>query len=84
MLLDEPTSALDPVSEAAVLKALQLLLEGRAALIVAHRRATLLSADRVVVLEGGRIVQQGRPRELAVRPGAFASLLGAVGEEATA
>lgn len=84
VLLDEPTSALDPVSEAAVLKALYRLLEGRAALIVAHRRATLLSADRVVVLSQGRIVQLGRPRELAVRPGAFASLLGAPSERVTA
>ena len=76
VLLDEPTAALDAESEALVLAALRRLLEGRTALVVAHRPATVRLADDVVVLREGRIVERGGPQELLARDGAFAALFG--------
>ena len=64
LLLDEPTSALDAESEELVKQALNRLLEGRTALIIAHRLSTIEHADLVVVLDGGRIIEQGRHEEL--------------------
>jgi ABC-type multidrug transport system fused ATPase/permease subunit len=64
VLLDEATSNLDPIAEAEVQTALSKLLEGRTAIIVAHRLATVRDADRIVVLDGGRIVQEGSHTEL--------------------
>lgn len=64
VVLDEATSALDPESEAAVQAALTKLFQGRTAFVVAHRLATVLDADMLVVLEGGRIVQCGTHAEL--------------------
>ena len=64
LILDEPTSALDAESEELVKRALERLLEGRTALIIAHRLSTIEHADRVVVLDGGRIVEHGRHEDL--------------------
>jgi ATP-binding cassette, subfamily B, bacterial len=71
LVLDEATSALDPATEAEVLVAIRRATRDRAALLVTHRLSAVSHADRVLVLEGGRIVQDGRPDELVGRPGAF-------------
>jgi subfamily B ATP-binding cassette protein MsbA len=74
LLLDEATSALDNESERLVQEALQRLMQGRTTLIVAHRLSTIEHADRVVVMEGGRIVEQGSHAELLQRGGVYARL----------
>jgi subfamily B ATP-binding cassette protein MsbA len=68
VILDEPTSALDAESEELVKQALQKLLEGRTALIIAHRLSTIEHADVVVVLDNGRVIEQGSHEELLKRP----------------
>ena len=74
LILDEPTSALDGRSEAALVEAISNLPAGRTTFIVAHRLSTIRRADRVAVLEAGRIVQLGTPDELAAVPGPFRDL----------
>ena len=74
LLLDEPTSALDAQSEAAVQKALDALSEGRTTLVIAHRLATILHADKIVVMENGRVEDEGTHAELLARDGLYASL----------
>jgi subfamily B ATP-binding cassette protein MsbA len=69
IILDEPTSALDAESEELIKQALHRLLEGRTALIIAHRLSTIEHADLVVVLDHGRIIEQGRHEDLMRRPG---------------
>ncbi len=64
LLLDEPTSALDAQSEALVQDALERLMVGRTALVVAHRLSTIRNADRIIVLDQGRIVEEGKHQEL--------------------
>jgi ATP-binding cassette, subfamily C, bacterial CydCD len=77
VVLDEPTSHLDPELEARLQRATTRLLEGRAALVVAHRLETVRQADRIAVLDRGRVVEQGSHRELVARGGAYAALLDA-------
>ena len=72
VVLDEATSNLDPATDALVERALTNLLDARTAIVIAHRVGTALRADRVIVLEHGRAVEQGAPDELAAREGAFA------------
>ena len=74
LILDEPTSALDVGTEAKVIEALSRLMEGRTTLIIAHRLSTVRHVDRVVVLESGRIVEQGPPDVLLAQGGAYAKL----------
>jgi ATP-binding cassette, subfamily B, bacterial len=75
LLLDEPTSGLDAASEAKVVAALQRAGRGRTVVMVSHRLNLACAADTVVVLSGGRLIEQGRPAELLRRPGgAFARL----------
>jgi len=74
LILDEATSALDNESERLVQDALQKLMQGRTTLIVAHRLSTIEHADRVVVMDKGRIVEQGAPAQLLAAGGAYARL----------
>jgi ATP-binding cassette subfamily B protein len=74
LLLDEATSALDAEAEEAVQRGLEQAMAGRTVLVIAHRLATVQEADRILVLDGGRIVEQGSHRQLMARGGRYRDL----------
>jgi ATP-binding cassette subfamily B protein/subfamily B ATP-binding cassette protein MsbA len=77
LLLDEPTSALDPTTEAAIMETIKELMRGRTTLIVTHRLATIHRVDQIVVLQHGRVAEQGTGPELAAGGGVYAKLYAA-------
>ena len=74
LLLDEATSSLDSSSESLVQEALNRLMENRTTLVIAHRLSTVKDADRIYVLDNGRIVQEGRHDDLFVKEGLYREL----------
>ncbi len=74
LLLDEATSALDAASETLVQEALSTLMRARTTLVIAHRLATVLEADRILVMDEGRIVEEGTHRSLVIKGGLYAEL----------
>jgi ATP-binding cassette subfamily B protein len=75
VLLDEATASLDVENETKVQGALSRLLAGRTVLVIAHRMRTVMGADKIVVLDGGHVLEQGAPEELLERGGAFARMV---------
>jgi ATP-binding cassette subfamily B protein/subfamily B ATP-binding cassette protein MsbA len=74
LLLDEPTSALDAKSEQLVQEALDKLAEGRTTLVIAHRLSTIRAADKILVMEAGRVVEEGNHASLLTQGGTYARL----------
>src|SRR5580765_3718691 len=74
LLLDEPTSALDPSTESAIMETIKELMCGRITIIITHRIATIHGVDQIIVLENGRVGEQGRGPELVTRGGVYAKL----------
>jgi ATP-binding cassette subfamily B protein/subfamily B ATP-binding cassette protein MsbA len=74
LILDEPTSALDPETETSLLAAMERLMRGRTTFVIAHRLSTVRKADRVIVLERGRVVEAGYHGELVAAGGTYAML----------
>ncbi len=74
LLLDEATSALDAESETLVQEALRQLMQGRTTLVIAHRLATILNCDRIIVMDGGQVVEQGTHAQLVAAGGLYARL----------
>ena len=74
LILDEATSSLDTESEREVQSALETLMQGRTSFVIAHRLSTIMNADRIIVLKGGRIAEQGRHEELLAMGGEYKNL----------
>jgi len=76
LILDEATSSIDPRTEARLQEALEKLIKGRTTIVIAHRLQTIVRADHIVVIEDGRVVEEGRHDELLAKGGAYARLYG--------
>ncbi len=74
LILDEATSSLDPVTERQIVSGYEAIMKGRTTILISHRFQLATKADRILVLEGARIVEEGTPQELQERRGAFAAL----------
>ena len=74
LILDEATSALDSISENSIQQALEVMLQGRTSIVIAHRLSTILKADKILVLKGGQIVEQGTHEELLGQGGVYREL----------
>jgi ABC-type multidrug transport system fused ATPase/permease subunit len=74
LILDEPTAALDTESEKLVMEALERLMTGRTVIIIAHRLSTIRDADKIVVLKGGFVAEEGTHDELVAMNGIYAEL----------
>jgi ATP-binding cassette subfamily B protein len=74
LILDEATSAVDNETEAAIQKSMQVITQGRTTLVIAHRLSTIVNADRIYVLDAGRIIEQGNHSQLLRQDGVYASL----------
>ena len=77
LILDEATSHLDAISEATVRDALGRLMEGRTTVVIAHRLSTIRDADNILVLDQGRVIEQGTHQQLLDRGGLYAQLVSA-------
>jgi ATP-binding cassette subfamily B multidrug efflux pump len=74
LILDEATSSVDTQTERIIQQALSTLLKGRTSFVIAHRLSTVVNADRIVVIQDGRIIEQGHPTELLAKRGAYYNL----------
>ena len=74
LILDEATSSVDTITENKIQKAMDLLMEGRTSFVIAHRLSTIRNADIIIVMEEGKIVEQGRHEELLEKKGAYYTL----------
>jgi ATP-binding cassette, subfamily B, bacterial len=74
LILDEPTSSIDSRTEDVILDALDRLIQGRTTILIAHRLSTIRSVDEIIVMDNGRVVQQGTHEELAEQPGMYRQL----------
>ena len=74
MILDEPTAALDTESERLVIEGLERLMKGRTVIMIAHRLSTIRDADKIIVLKGGIVAEEGTNDELIARGGVYAEL----------
>jgi len=74
LILDEATSHLDSQSEALIQQAMEHVMQGRTSVVIAHRLSTVMGADRILVIEGGRLVEHGRHAELLEQGGLYRTL----------
>ena len=74
LVLDEPTAALDPIAERQVIAGYEAIMKGRTTILITHRLELANQADRIIVLDGARVVESGAPEDLERRRGHFAAL----------